>query len=321
LPVNLADNPDAIRRLETTYQMGEDKKLDYNPIEKYLKAQELDKSRVLKKDIAKWMGETEGEIDRYLNTMQTMDDYLEVSEYEGIYTQLDGREDWFISLTKWLENFRGAESKKAFDDYKDDDVDDLELICYDYIRARHGGKRFRKIAEGLQPNHIFGNKELWEKFRNFHFENIEPVKDQEASIDHNSADLKSHLDGRDDKFKKNSYQYLADNLNDRISELSNKQNHDEPEKLINKAKEALKEVSVKADSFSKPDTQKQLKEVFNRVTELLLKNDTSLVLEQSLNLIKKIDMDKLNEEDCDKRLNLIIEINKLTFEMKKNLGG
>jgi hypothetical protein len=323
LPVNLADNPDAIRRLETTYQMGEDKKLDYNPIEKYLKAQELKKSRVSENDIAEWMGETKGDIAKYLNTMQTMDEYLDTLEYNGIYTQLDGREDWFISLTKWLESFRGEESKKAFDDYEDDDVNDLELICYDYIRAKHGGdgKRFRKIAEGLQPNHIFGNKELWEKFRNLHFENIKSIQDEEVTINHDSLDLKSHLDSRDNKFKKNSSEYLKENLNDRISELSNKQNQDKPERLINKAKDALKEVSVKAESFSKPDVQRQLKEVSSRVTELLSQNSVSLVLEQSLDLIKKIDIDILNNEDSDKRLDLVTQINRLTFKMKKELGG
>ncbi len=37
--------------------------------------------------------------------METMEDYLDYLEYNGIYTQLDGREDQFISLTKWLNNF------------------------------------------------------------------------------------------------------------------------------------------------------------------------------------------------------------------------
>ncbi len=323
LPVNLADAPNEIRRLETAYQMGEDKKLDYNPIEKYLKAQELKKNNVSEEDISAWMGETRGEIAKYLNTMQTMDNYLDFLEYNGIYTQLDGREDWFLSLTKWLESFQGEESKKAFDGYKDSDLDDLELICYDYIRAKHGGdgKRFRKIAEGQQSNHIFGNKEVWRRFRDLHFEKIEPIKDEEVSINHNAQDLKSHLDSRDNEFKKNSDEYLKENLNDRISELSNKQNQDKPEKLINKAKGALKEVNIKANSFLNPDVQIQLKKVSNRVTELLSQNSPSLVLEQSLNLLKKVDMDILSDEDEDKRLSLIKEINSLSFNMKKKLGG
>ena len=54
--------------------MGEDEKLRYNPIEKYLKAKQIyDKLTPKLKDsdaiksIAEWMGETEGEIKKYLD--------------------------------------------------------------------------------------------------------------------------------------------------------------------------------------------------------------------------------------------------------------
>ena len=63
LPVTLEENPIEIERLETTYQMGEDEKLRYNPIEKYLKAKQIfDKltPQVTKteaiKTISEWMG-------------------------------------------------------------------------------------------------------------------------------------------------------------------------------------------------------------------------------------------------------------------------
>ncbi len=180
LPITLADDPDEIRKLETSYQMGEDEKLGYNPIEKYLKVQELEKNKISVSKISNWMNEKEKKVKEYLAAMKTMDDYLEHLGYEGIYTQLDGREDWFLSLTKWENNFRlndggnaeGA-SGKAFDGYKNSDVDDLVLICYDYIRAKNvvDGKQFRWIAEGTKDNHIFGNKELWDKFKEKHFHN------------------------------------------------------------------------------------------------------------------------------------------------------
>ena len=35
--------------------------------------------------------------------------------HDGIYTQLDNREDQFLSLTKWLDTFYGEGSKKTFD--------------------------------------------------------------------------------------------------------------------------------------------------------------------------------------------------------------
>lgn len=41
LDETIESNPKEIRKLETTFQMGVDAKVDYNPIEKYLKCREL----------------------------------------------------------------------------------------------------------------------------------------------------------------------------------------------------------------------------------------------------------------------------------------
>jgi hypothetical protein len=122
----------------------------------------------------------------------------------------------------------------------------------------------------MVSKYIFGNRELWEKFKKFHFERTDPIRDKELTINHDAPDLKSHLDDRDKQFMTKSGQHLKENLNDRISELSNKQNQNEPEKLINKAESALEAINIKADSFSKEDTQKQLRKVVNKATELLL---------------------------------------------------
>lgn len=92
LPVALEENPLAIEKLETIYQMGEDEKLSYNPIEKYLKTKGLKDRGISVEKIAEWMGETEDTIKKYLDVMEIMDEYLEFFEYDGIYTQLDKRE-------------------------------------------------------------------------------------------------------------------------------------------------------------------------------------------------------------------------------------
>ena len=47
-----------------------------------------------------------------------MDDYLEYLDINGIYTQLDGREDQFITLANQLNTFQNGTSGKAFDGYK-----------------------------------------------------------------------------------------------------------------------------------------------------------------------------------------------------------
>src|SRR5262249_43826697 len=164
---------------------------------KYLKAKVLRQRNVPLDKIADWMGESEPTIQEYVDVMKTMDDYLEYLGYNGVYTQLDGREDLFIFLTKWTRNFYGEGSVKAFDGYRDTDVDDLKLIACDYIRvvrwAQYEGKEFRIIADGLKENHFFGNKAIWTDFRDFHFSHVEPVKDLEEPIDFGSENLKAHL--------------------------------------------------------------------------------------------------------------------------------
>jgi hypothetical protein len=344
LPVTKDENLEEIEKLEITYQLGEDKKVDYATINLYLKIQRQYKSltnesyptrielqnntktinEMAIKKIYDLIGnyktiETKKDVKFILSVMNIMDEYLEYFGYEGIPLALDNREEQFRGLASWLDNFQGEGSKKAFDKYKEKDVDLLKIVCFDLIRFKLQNTEFRKIGQGQKDSHFFGNKDIWHKFNKSHLDIISRVS--EVDINYDAQDLESHIQDRDNKFIKSIKEDVKINISDCYSILNNKKNHDEPEKLINKAKEALKEVSIKAGSFSKPDTQRQLKEVSDRVTELLLKNDTSLVLEQSLNLIKKIDMDILNNEDSDKRLDLVKQINSLTFEMKKKLGG
>ena len=58
-----------IQQLETIYQMGEDDKLDYNPIEKYLKCKELKRLGFSEENIAEFMGEKPGQIYKWLSIL------------------------------------------------------------------------------------------------------------------------------------------------------------------------------------------------------------------------------------------------------------
>ncbi|HEV2694968.1 MAG TPA: hypothetical protein VG347_18890 [Verrucomicrobiae bacterium] len=170
LPVALDDDPIEVEKLETTYQMGEDEKLGYNPIEKYLKAKELyiklttnfNHEKAIEQ-IADWMGESAPQIEEWLAVVNIIDAYLEHHKYTGIYamadTHNDGKEDLFLFLRKWINTFRDKQSEKGFDNYSNLDVDELEHICFDYIRAKIGdsydGKLFRNIADGSRKSHFF----------------------------------------------------------------------------------------------------------------------------------------------------------------------
>lgn len=332
LMVTLEEEPVQIEKLETTYQMGEDEKLGYNSTEKYLKAKQIYdrlidnyKDQEAKQLIAEWMNEPLGEIEKYLNTMEVMDEYLEYLEYDGIYTQLDGREDQFLSLTKWLKNFYGEESKRSFDGYSNDDVDDLKLISFDYLRFKKefDGKEFRYLAEGNREKHFFGYENVWKSFSDKHF-SIKSKLPKETSINSNSNNLHSHLDARDSEFfessKLNSDESeFIENLNNHKDMLGYNKASNEPEKLIKKASQTFDAIKTNHNSFSKPEVQELVKELGDKIFDSLTDKSPHFVLSQVVNLLNSINIDDINDSDIGNVKNEAIKIQKINYQLLKNL--
>jgi len=330
LDVTLEENPTEIEKLETIYQMGEDEKLGYNAIEKYLKAKGLRQRSITVKEIANWMGETDGTVDDYLDVMKTMDDYLEYLGYDGIYTQLDGREDLFISLTKWLKNFYGESSVKAFDDYRDTDVDDLKNIAYDYIRGvrwtNYEGKDFRIIADGLQENHFFGDKVIWNHFRDFHFSHMEKVKDAEEKIDFNSENLKASLDDRDKRFvektkNENGKSFMDENLELHRQDLGYKKSANEPMKLMNSAASALDAVDPRHKASSAADVLDKAAEINALTSKMLGKKSPQKLLTRVIDMLKSIELKALQgkRSETDEMFTHIKEVESIAYHLEKEL--
>jgi len=327
LDVTLEENPTEIEKLETIYQMGEDEKLGYNPIEKYLKAKGLRQRNIAVEKIADWMGETQGTIEEYLAVMETMDDYLDYLGYNRVYTQLDGREDLFIFLTKWTENFYGEESVKAFDGYRDTDVDDLKLIAYDYIRvvrwAEYKGKEFRIIADGLKENHFFGNKAIWNDFRDFHFSHVQAAKDSEGRIDLGSENLKAYLDDRDKKFFEKTTDdkdrsFLDDNLDAHQQQLRYKKSASEPMKLANDAAGALDAIDQRHRAASAPEVLDKITKINEKTFEILRQKAPARLLDRVVEILKSIEF-KSKQEEEDRLLANIKEIESLAYRLEKEL--
>ena len=338
LPVTIEENPIEIEELETRFQMGEDEKLGYNATEKYLKAKELylrltNQSEINLKQldtnaiskISDWMGETGGEIEKYLRTMVVMDEYLEYFTYDGIYTQLDDREDQFLSLTKWLGTFYGAESKKGFDGYQDDDVDDLKTIAFDYLRIRnkYDGKEFRNLADGNKENHFFGDNTIWKSFSNKHFSILDelPPEDQ---IDYNSNNLKSHLDNRDDAFFDSSKfggkeSKFLENLNEHKFLIGYNKAADEPEKLVKRATSAFEAIKTGHSSFARPEVQDLVKELGDKIYASLNEKSPSRVLSHIIELLESIDVDDIPDSEIDDVLSKTKKIQQLGYQINKSL--
>lgn len=331
LDVTLEENPTEIEKLETIYQMGEDEKLGYNPIEKYLKAKGLRQRNISEEKIGNWMGESEGTIKEYLAVMETMDDYLDYLGYNGVYTQLDGREDLFIFLTKWTKNFyskdNNRQSDKAFDGYGDTDVDDLKLIAYDYIRAvrwaQYEGKEFRIIADGRKENHFFGNKAIWTDFRDFHFSHVQAVEDSKERIDLGSENLKAYLDDRDKRFfdkTKNDKgkSFLDENLDAHQQQLRYKKSANEPMKLADDAAGALDAIDQGHKAASGPEVLDKIAKINEKTFDILRQKAPARLLDRVIGILKSIEF-KSEQDDEDRLFANIKEIESLAYRLEKQL--
>lgn len=303
LPVTLEDNPLEIEKLETSYQMGEDEKLGYNPIEKYLKSQNLHDKGVSVADIASWMNEPVNEIQKYINTMKIMDEYLETYGYDKMYTRLDNREDAFLSVEKWTNSLYGEGSAKGFDGYTDGDVDDLKSIAFDYIRAIYektdssnklDWKSLRVLADGNKGNHLFGNKELWKSFSNNHFKIIDPIKLEEDRIDVNVPDLEKSLKSRDALFSEKTIDFLFENFDNHREKLGNQKYADEPEKLVSKAIDAIK-IAQTNKNVGKDDVLGKVEELNDLTLEIMRKRSPITLLRKINDLLDSIDTELLSD--------------------------
>lgn len=259
-----------IQQLETIYQMGEDDKLDYNPIEKYLKCKELKRLGFSEEDIAGFMSEKPSQVKEWLSILDLMEDYLKEYDYEGIYTRLEKTEGPFVDLENYLDSYkkRGANIRSADWTYTDSDISDLKLVCFDYIRARYEGKEFRDIAKTGKDGSIFFYKDLWDSFLQQHQENT-PVDAQtveELRKDYPTEDLSTLLRKRDKDWTDSAIGQLTGNLKRFSQKLGDKRASNKPGELIERALSALQAVDCEQDSFvNDPHIEEMVREI-NKLT-------------------------------------------------------
>jgi hypothetical protein len=273
LPDTLDDSPQEVMKLETMYQMGEDEKLDYNPIEKYLKCKDLLKVGFTEGSIADMMREKDSRIKEWVSIMKLMDNYLDALGYSGIYTRLDKREGQFVDLNKYLKKYE--EGSPAPDwGYTLTDVSDLKAICFDYIRAEYEGKEFRAIALPSRKDSFFCKEQVWRKFREEHFEKIDDINSKEPSVEElkkrePAGDLSKILKVRDEEWQEQSAKLLKGNLNRSQRDLDNINEKDEPRTLLLRAKDTLLSIDTDSPAFhGHDDVPKLISELHAIITDL-----------------------------------------------------
>ena len=255
-----------IQQLETIYQMGEDDKLDYNPIEKYLKCKELKRLGFTERQIAEFMSEKESQIKEWLDILALMEEYLQEYDYDGIYTRLEKTEGPFVDLENYLDSYskRGANVRNVDWTYTDSDISDLKLVCFDYIRARYEGKEFRDIAKTGKEGSIFFFKDLWDDFLKQHQENTPADEETVDELRQRcpGEDLSLLLKQRDNTWVEQAKGQLKGNLNRFSRRLEDKRDANKPADLLERALSALQSVDCDQDSFKDdPHIEEMVKEI------------------------------------------------------------
>jgi len=259
-----------IQQLETIYQMGEDDKLDYNPIEKYLKCKELKRLGFSEEDIASFMSEKPSQIKEWLRILALMEEYLQEYDYDGIYTRLEKTEGPFVDLAGYLDSYqkRGANVRNVDWAYDDSDLSDLKLVCFDYIRARYEGKEFRDIAKTGKEGSIFFFKELWDAFLAQH--QAQTPQDEETVDEmrqqHPGEDLSMLLRRRDNDWVERAKGKLTGNLHRYSQKLEDRRASNKPADLLERALSALQAVDQTQDSFFDDPHIKDLVKEINKIS-------------------------------------------------------
>jgi len=241
-----------ILELETTYQMGQDSKVDYNPIEKYLKCKQLD-PLFPKPRIASMMSVSEQTIEEWLEIMKLMDDYLDSLGYSGIYTRLEKREGHFVDLNNYLKAYKN-QTKKLQWACKDSDITDLKAVYFDYIRVPFPVQYCRIIAKPSAKYSFFCNKKIWSSFSKNHFDLVEEIKEKSADKireENPKEDVSKLLSSRDKDWGDKIKEKIETNLADFERSLNDHNTAKEPLELLRRAEKTLEAIDTEIDEFKK----------------------------------------------------------------------
>jgi hypothetical protein len=255
-------NEKEILQLETSFQMGADSKVDYNPIEKYLHTRDMYDKRFSLEQIAEYMGfDSAKDVNLNLDIMRLIDDYLVTYGYDGIYTRLPrGCEDDFLKLNTAIKKVQSGKINWIQTDKLDEVETDLRNISFDYIRLEEKGDfDFRAIAS-TSNNNFLNDEQTWNTFTDSYNALVEDCEEEEDLENvlkkaRNEEDVYRLLNQRDKKWKDEIREGLISTFNDSKNIIENKKSKSKPEELIKKAINALSEIDLSSVSQSskKPD--------------------------------------------------------------------
>lgn len=236
---------------ESFYQYGQEDKVDYDPIQKYIAAWEQRNVHKFsfEKIAANFAALTNGDIKivkRWLDVYDLMDEYLDYIDEPGIYTALTGNEESFLNLLDTIKSLRGRAQNTSWP-YTDFDIDDLKLRYYDYIRIGKSTHEFRLFKK------IFLNKTRWTKFNATVKKSVEDASDGFLSIDEYRSKFKNDNEEqisvrRKNDFKEKTEKKLDKLFGDERSYIQSKEEEETPLKTAQQAYQKLEKLMSLVDN-------------------------------------------------------------------------
>lgn len=153
--------------LETQIQMGEDDKVEYNAIEKYLKIDKLYDNGLDYAEISNMISsmKTAKDVEKKHQTYKIMEEYLDYIEAPYSFSLISKFEDHFLGINAVMESYKKGNYNVDWAP-TEADMFELKIICFDYIRKGHEGKDFRFILGNSKGGKsIFSKKDVWTKFQ------------------------------------------------------------------------------------------------------------------------------------------------------------
>ncbi len=268
LPDRYDENEEWIVRLETQYQLGEDQKLEYGPLAKYLKVKRLQQllGDGSDEEIGKLMGlDGPGEVKRLRRIMELMDEYLDLIHCPGLYGLLkdvDGgtKEGMFVDLYQDLVRFQGNTEAVEWAYDKEIDLLELKTVHFDFIRfsGDFSGteKDYRKIShEGGGKKSFFTKEDMWKSFCDAHRREVDPETARLGDLDAYIKRIPGHqtrLDAakaRDEEWKKTVGAKMKENFYRTKDRLRDVVEQVEPVRLLERAFNTLSRIDFETDSF------------------------------------------------------------------------
>ena len=234
-----------IMALETMLQIGVDKKVDYNRICLYIKVDNLIKAGYTYAQIKQYMGlKSENDVENMANIFKLMEEYLVAIGRPNRFTLLDGLEDQFINTRTVFKKLDNG-TYDANWEYAPSDVASFKMVCYDYMRSKFEGKKYRDVLVGKpnKTNGVFIEKSVWDEFLEHH-DSIVDANDPESEDDW------KYLGKRGGK--------LDQNLNNAVQKLDSVLKDKDITKLIreiNVKVDRLEELVANADEVSADDIE------------------------------------------------------------------